>query len=164
VFRVDRTGKGFFNGGTQTGGADYAESMPTSDDQTELEPGDVLALDPAASGAVRRSREPSSRLVAGVYSTQPSVLAVGRHGIDDPRTGEVPVALLGIVPTKVSAENGPIEVGDLLVTAALPGRAMKALPDLVGGVAVYPTGAILGKALESLPHGTGVISVLVTLR
>ena len=125
---------------------------------------DVLALDPSAGGAVRRSREPASRLVAGVFSTQPSVLAVGRHGIDEARSGEVPVALLGIVPTKVSAENGPIQVGDLLVTAALPGRAMKARPELVGGVAVYPTGAILGKALEPLAAGTGTISVLVTLR
>ena len=27
VFRVDHTGKGFFDGGTQTGGADFAESV-----------------------------------------------------------------------------------------------------------------------------------------
>jgi hypothetical protein len=113
---------------------------------------------------VRQSREPNSRLVAGVYSTQPSILGVGKHGIDDSLAGEVPVALLGVVPTKVSAENGPIQSGDLLVTSSLPGRAMKAQPEVVNGVALYATGAILGKALEPLQQGTGVIKVLVTLR
>jgi hypothetical protein len=103
-------------------------------------------------------------LVAGVYSTRPSILAIGDHGIDDPLTGEVPMAMLGVVPTKVSAENGPIAIGDLLVTASLPGYAMKAIPQTVAGVAIYPTGAILGKALEPLAQGTGLIKVMVTLR
>jgi hypothetical protein len=162
--RIDGTGKGFFNGGTQSGGADYADSMRTTDSPAQLEPGDVLAIDPQHGDAVRRSREPNSRLVAGVYSTQPSMLGVGKHGVDDSLRGEVPVALLGVVPTKVTAENGPIRNGDLLVTSSLPGRAMKARPKMVNGVAVYPTGAILGKALEPMPQGSGVINVLVTLR
>ena len=162
--RIDGTGKGYFNNGVQTGGADYADAMPTTDNPADLAPGDVLAIDPQHGYAVRRSREPNSRLVAGVYSTQPSILGGGRHGIDDPLAGEVPVALVGVVPTKVSAENGPIQIGDLLVTSSLPGRAMKARPDVINGVLVYPTGAILGKALEPLQQGTGVIAVLVTLR
>ena len=74
------------------------------------------------------------------------------------------MAMLGIVPTKVTAANGPIQVGDLLVTSSLPGHAMKALPEMINGIAIYPTGAILGKALEPLQHGTGVIKVMVTLR
>lgn len=164
VARIDAAGRGYFNGGTQTGGADYAESMPTSEDPTALEPGDVLALDPASPMAVRRTDEPASRLLVGVYSTRPSILAVGEHGVDDPLTGEVPVALLGIVPTKASAENGAIAVGDLLVSASRRGYAMKAVPAIVGGVPVYPTGAILGKAMEPLDAGSGLIRVLVTLR
>ena len=162
--RIDGSGKGFFNGGTQAGGADYADSMRTTDKPAQLEPGDVLAIDPRRGDAVRRSREPNSRLVAGVYSTQPSILGVGKHGVDDSLTGEVPVALLGVVPTKVTAENGAIRSGDLLVTSSSPGRAMKARPEKVNGVAIYPTGAILGKALEPLRQGVGVIKVLVTLR
>ncbi len=162
--RIDATGKGFFNGGTQTGGADYAESMRTTDTPARLEPGDVLAIDPEAANSVRRSREPNSRLVAGVYSTKPSILAVGDHGVNDPRTGEVPVAILGIVPTKVSAENGRIQAGDLLTTASAPGYAMKASPVVVSGVEIYPTGAILGKALQPLEGRRGIIKVLVTLR
>ncbi len=162
--RIDASGRGYFNGGTQNNGADYAESIRTTDDAAKLEPGDVLALDPQDGGAVRRSREPNSRLVAGVYSTRPSVLAVGEHGVNDSLAGEVPVAMLGIVPTKVTAENGAIAVGDLLVTSSSPGRAMKATPAVVNGVEVYPTGAILGKALEPLAQGDGVIKVLVTLK
>lgn len=162
--RIDANGRGFFNGGTQTGGADFAESLRTTDDPAELEPGDVLEIDPLHGDAVRQSREPNSRLVAGVYSTRPSVLAVGEHGVDDSLAGEVPVGIVGVVPTKVSDENGPIQIGDLLVTSSLPGRAMKAQAEMVNGVAVYPTGAILGKALEPLQQGAGVIKVLVTLR
>ena len=77
---------------------------------------------------------------------------------------DIPVAIVGIVPTKVSAENGPIQPGDLLTTATVPGHAMKASPVLVSGVALYPTGTILGKALGSLETGTGLIRVLVTLK
>jgi hypothetical protein len=92
------------------------------------------------------------------------VLAVGRHRIGDSLAGEVPVALLGIVPTKVTAERRPIRAGDLLVTSSTPGYAVRAAPVVVRGVAIYPTGAILGKALAPLRRGKGVIKVLVTLR
>ena len=67
------------------------------------------------------------------------------------------MAILGIVPTKVSADNGPIQPGDLLTTSSAPGRAMKAMLPA-------PQGTLLGKALEPLTEGTGVIRVLVTLR
>ena len=162
--RINGDGRGYFNGGTQQGGADYAESMRTTDDPATLEPGDVLAIDPNDGRAVRKSRSASSALLVGVYSTKPTILAVADHGIDDSLAGEVPVAMLGVVPTKVSAENGPVNAGDLLTTASRPGYAMKATPVVVNGVAIYPTGAILGKALGSLAKGSGVIDVLVTLR
>jgi hypothetical protein len=164
--RISPSGRGYFNGGTQTGGADYAESTPATS-PASLEPGDVVAIDPRHGRhgyAVRKSVRPSSRLVAGVYSTKPALLAVGRHGIDDSLAGEVPVAMLGVVPTKVSAENGAIRAGDLLTTSSTPGHAMKAKPIVVRGVAIYPTGAILGKALQPLPSGQGMIKVLVMLR
>ena len=68
------------------------------------------------------------------------------------------------MPTRVSAENGPIRVGDLLTTSRTPGYAMKAKPVVVNGVAVYASGTILGKAMEPLHAGKGLIKVLVTLR
>lgn len=164
VVRINNQGKGFFNGGTQNSGADYAESMRAAEPSGKLEPGDVLAIDPRHAREVRRSRKPNSGLVAGVYSTKPSVLAVGHHGVDDSLVGEVPVAMLGVVPTKVTAQNGPIRPGDLLTTSKATGRAMKASAVRVHGVPIYPTGAILGKAIEPLRHGNGTIKALVMLR
>lgn len=71
---------------------------------------------------------------------------------------EVPLAVVGIVPCKVTAENGPIQVGDLLVASSRPGHAMK------GTNRSRMLGAVVGKALEPQNKGTGVIEVLVTLQ
>ena len=71
---------------------------------------------------------------------------------------EVPLAVVGIVPCKVTTENGPITVGDLLVTSSTPGHAMK------GTDRGRMLGAVVGKALEPLQKGTGIIQVLVTLQ
>jgi len=153
--RISGTGEGFFNGGAVTGGADYAESMP-AEKATSLRPGDVLVIDPRRENFVRESTSPNSPLVAGVYSTKPSLLAVGSHRIDDSLRGDVPVGLVGIVPTRVTTQNGPIHPGDLLTTSSTPGYAMKASHAVLG--------TILGKALQPLKTGKGMIKVLVTLR
>jgi hypothetical protein len=65
----------------------------------------------------------------------------------------------GTVPAvKVTAANGPIHVGDLLVTSDSPGVAMKA--DLSKAI----TGTVIGKALGNLERGTGTMPVLITLK
>ncbi|MGO9210299.1 MAG: beta strand repeat-containing protein [Terriglobales bacterium] len=157
-FRVDATGKGFFDGGTQTGGADFAESLAVAGDRASYEPGDLLVIDPAGERRLALARRPYSTLVAGIYSTKPGVLATP-YQIDDGRVShEVPLAVVGVVPCKVSAENGPIAVGDLLVTSRTPGHAMK------GSNRSRMLGAVVGKALEPLTSGKGVIQVLVTLQ
>ena len=51
--------------------------------------------------------------VTGIYSTKPGT--VGRRQTTAKSPDEVPMAMMGIVPTKVTAENGPIKTGDLLV-------------------------------------------------
>jgi hypothetical protein len=71
---------------------------------------------------------------------------------------EIPMAMVGIVPAKVSAENGPIRPGDLLVTGSAFGYAMK------GTDRSRMLGAVIGKALGTLDSGTGVIEVVVTLQ
>jgi hypothetical protein len=158
VFRVDSTGKGYFNGGTQTFGADVAESVAVSGKRMQYEPGDVLVIDPAGRRQMKIAQSAYSRAVAGIYSTKPGLLAT-QHKLDDPRIGdEVPLAVMGIVPCKVTAANGPIHVGDLLVTSRETGRAMK------GTDRGRMLGAVVGKALEPLEHGDGVIEVLVTLQ
>ncbi len=60
---------------------------------------------------------------------------------------EVPVAVVGIVPCKVSIENGPIRPGDLLVTSSTPGHAMSD--------ANPPVGTVVGNALEAFDGSTG---------
>jgi hypothetical protein len=71
---------------------------------------------------------------------------------------EVPLAVLGIVPGKVTAESGAIARGDLLVTSSRPGYAMK------GTDRSRLVGAVIGKALQPLAAGTGRIEVLITLQ
>jgi hypothetical protein len=139
-------------------GADYAEAVDVSGDRTKYEPGDVLVIDPSAPGKFLKSNQAYSTLVAGIYSTRPGY--VGRLHPEDAKTKEieVPMAMVGRVPTKVSAENGPIKVGDLLVASSRLGYAMK------GTDRSLMLGAVVGKALGSLDSGTGVIEVLVTLQ
>lgn len=152
VFRVDGTGQVF------TGGADFAESVAVTGDRTEYEPGDVLIIDPSARRAMQKSSGAYSTMVAGIYSTKPGLLASPHPADHVVLAHEVPLAVIGIVPTKVSAENGAIKPGDLLVTSSLAGYAMK------GTDRTRMLGAIVGKALEPLKEGTGVILVLVTLQ
>ena len=158
VFRVDGTGKGFFDGGTQTGGADFAESVAIGGAKSLYEPGDLMIVDSSTNRQLTLAGLPYSTLVAGIYSTKPGILAT-THKMDDARfEGEVPLAVVGIVPCKVSAENGPVQRGDLLVTSSTPGYAMK------GTDRNRMLGAVVGKALEPLSEGKGVIEVLVTLQ
>ena len=158
VFRVDDTGKGFFDGGTQTGGADFAESVAVSKGPVPYEPGDLLVLDVSANRRLTLAAQPYSTLVAGIYSTKPGVLATAHKMTDSSSGAEIPLAIIGIVPCKLSAENGSVQRGDLLVTSSTPGYAMK------GTDRTRMLGAIVGKALEPLEQGTGVIQVLVTLQ
>jgi hypothetical protein len=156
-FRVDGTGKGYFDGGTQTGGADFAESVAMAGDRSLRGPGDLLVVDATATRQLALSTQPYSTLVAGIYSTKPGVLATP-HSMDEIVANEVPLAIVGIVPCKVSAENGAIQPGDLLVSSSTPGHAMK------GTDRSRMLGAVVGKALEPLSEGKGVIQVLVTLQ
>ncbi len=155
LWRVDHTGKGFFNGGTQASGADFAEQIAVQGREQDYEPGDVLVISAEADRAVELSAGPFATTVIGVYSTQPAMLA-GAPDQNDPLAG-IPVAITGIVPCKVSAENGAIQRGDLLVTSSTPGYAMRAGTN-------PPQGTVLGKAMGQLDKGTGVIQVLVTLQ
>ena len=150
VFRLAANGVGHASGGWVTGGADFAEMLPAAAD---LEAGDVLVIGP--DGQLIQSTEPYQSTVAGVYSTKPGF--VGGEAVEGQSAGEIPLAVVGVVPVKVSAENGAIRPGDLLVASATPGHAMKA-------GANPPQGTVLGKALEGLDKGTGIIKMLATLQ
>jgi hypothetical protein len=156
--RFSKAGKGFFNNGTQVGGADVAEAFEVEGDARSYEPGDVLVLSTRSDRRVEKSRSAYSPLVVGVYATKPGVLLTERH-IDDELRGTVPLGVVGVIPTKVSAENGPISRGDLLVTASVSGHAMR------GAARSRMFGATIGKALEEFAGpGTGIINVLVNVK
>lgn len=156
IMRLDASGNFYAAGTLNPNGADYAEMVEPSGDRTKYEPGDVLVIDENADRQVSLSSEPYSTNVAGVFSTQPGILG-SRHEMGNNAAGELPVAIVGIVPCKVSTENGTIRRGDLLVTSSTPGYAMKATDRS------RFAGAILGKAMQPLNDGSGVIEILVTL-
>ena len=123
-------------------GCDIAEHFIGDD----LEPGDVVVLDPTSANHVRKTTTPYDKLAAGIISTEPTITMGLSEG--------VPVALSGVVPTKVI---GTVHLGDLLTTSSTPGYAM-ACTDYN-----KCTGAIIGKAMEENSEGEGVITALVML-
>ena len=137
---------GFYSGDNikvgSCSGCDIAEHFIGDD----LEAGDVVVLDPTSANHVRKTTTPYDKLAAGIVSTKPTITMGLAEG--------VPVALSGVVPTKVI---GTVHLGDLLTTSSSPGYAM-ACTDYN-----KCTGAIIGKAMEENSRGKGVITALVML-
>ncbi len=154
VFRVDKAGRGYFNGGTEHGGADVAEFIAASG---TLAPGEVVEIDPDRPGQFRKAATPNSSFVAGVISAHPGVTLGAADAAGFARNSGPQLALVGRVLVKASAENGAIGPGDLLVASSTPGHAMRA-------PASPAPGTIVGKALGRLESGAGSIEVLVMLR
>lgn len=135
--------------GTPGAPGDLAERVDIATDDTVL-PGDVVIVDPSAPDTYRRSTQAYSEKVAGVISTNPTIV------IGDGRTQNTAVmAMIGRVPVNVSLDNGPIARGDLLVTASTTGRAMRYDPTTDPGSKVV---GIIGIAVDSYdgttPSGT----------
>lgn len=107
----------------------------------EVEPGDVLVLDPDVPFHMKKSPGiPYDAALSGVVSTRPGfILGTG---------GDASVALVGRVPVKVTVSQGAIRAGDALTSSAVPGVAMKATR----------AGRIIGRALEST-EADGLIEV-----
>jgi hypothetical protein len=134
---------------------DLAEWVPATSD---MEPGTVVVLNLARNNEVMPSQGPYDTSVAGVVSAQPGIiLGVGSAGKEQ-------IATTGRVKVRVDATAHPIAVGDLLVTSAVAGLAMKSTPVDLGGIALHRPGTIIGKALEPLAGGTGEILVLLSLQ
>ncbi len=157
VARINAAGRGFFNGGTQNSGADIAEAFDVTGAIGEYEPGDVMVISTSTDRTMEKSTTPYSTLVAGVYATKPGVLLTEVEGVED-ITDMIPMGVVGVIPTKVCDEGGPIKRGDLLVTSSKKGYAMKADPEKI------KAGQVIGKALQELPSGTGKIKVLVNVK
>lgn len=130
--------------GWATGSYDFAEMFPSPD---ALTPGEIVVFGDASQQVKRSTGEAYSRTIAGIVSTRPGFLA------GENRSGNYPIALAGRVPTKVSTENGAINIGDPLTTSTHPGYAMKATEP----------GPILGYAAESFSGAMGSIVVYVNV-
>lgn len=137
-------------------GGDYAESVDVSGERAKYGPGDVLIIDDTHLGKFLKSSEPYSQGIAGVYSTKPGL--VGRRQTTPRTSEEIPMGVVGILPVKVTTENGPIHPRDLLVASSKAGYAMK------GTDQSRMIGAVIGKAMGAIESGTGVIEVLVNVQ
>ena len=139
--------------------AKYQDVAEWVDSPQELAPGTVVVLHSEKTNQVIASTQAYDSGVAGVISLRPG-LTLGERG-----EGRVLVATTGRVKIKVDATNGPIKIGDLLVTSDKEGVAMKSVPvEVAGGVRMHRPGTLIGKALEPLAGGTGEILVLLSLQ
>jgi hypothetical protein len=134
--------------------SDCAEHFNVAADEQHAEPGSLLVMDDE--GVLRSTDLPYDRRAVGAVSgagdTEPGVL-LGEESI-----ASVPIALAGRVTCKVIAGEHPVQVGDPIVTSALPGFGMAGTdPDRAQG-------AVIGKALAPLKRGRGMVPVLVAPR
>ncbi|MEK9151823.1 MAG: hypothetical protein AAB692_00490, partial [Patescibacteria group bacterium] len=131
--------------------ADYAEQYPMEHD---VEYGDIVVASAASVKTKDGDRVPV--LEKSTKSYQNAVYGVASNNYGDPssigynideKDNPKPLALNGRVPTKVSAENGAIQVGDPITTSSKPGVGMKATrPGMIIGYALNSwNGAGLGK-------------------
>ena len=127
--------------GTSTNPGDLAERVDIASDEV-VEPGDVMVVDFNSPDTYRRSSQSNEQAVAGVISTNPSIV------VGNGQTNYTAVmAMVGRVPIKVSAENGIIKKGDLLVSASEKGYAMRYDSTKDDGSKVI---GIIGLALEDM--------------
>jgi hypothetical protein len=134
---------------------DVAEWVPAT---TDLEPGTVVVLNKTRNNEVMASHGAYDTRVAGVVSGQPGI-SLGIEG-----EGKEQIATYGRVMVKVDATKAAIEVGDLLVTSAISGTAMRSEPMDINGRSFHQPGTIIGKALEPIAGGVGEILVLLSLQ
>lgn len=158
------TGKALDVGGTarvtvlEVTGADLAERFPVSD-ETNPEPGTVMAIDASNAGKLCVSKGAHNRRVAGIVSGANDLPAGAIMGHTSKEMEDAPaIALTGRVWVKCDKSNGAIEPGDLLTTSEQAGHAMKVTNH------VAAQGSIIGKAMTALDSDNGMVLVLVSLQ
>jgi hypothetical protein len=126
-------------------GKDGKTCLPVAE---PVETGDLLVLDPARPGLLRRVASTAELNVVGI-AAGPSREAQG-GGL------EAPMAEGRYALVRADVGYGKIRPGDPLARSPTPGHAMRADDPRPG--------AIIGKTLAPLEAGAGVIEALVTLR
>jgi len=148
----DKSKKSFNN---QVEGGDIAENMIGLASEN-LEPGDLVASfdkdNKTNRVIVAKTSKSYQKELIGVVSMTPGVVL--EDNLEDQISYPIaPIALVGIVETKVSDQNGPISIGDMITSSNTPGIGMRATG----------FGPVVGKALEPLESGSGKIKVLISL-
>ena len=116
-------------------------------DELYLEPGTLVSLDNSATELkVKTSSKSYDRLLMGVTTDK-----VGLW-LDNSTVDGVNVAIGGRAKVRVSTENGPVAVGDLITSSSTQGIGMKSTK----------AGYIIGRAL-TVYNGEGVGTVLVSV-
>ena len=106
-FSVDGNGTVHANGGFRPFGADLAESVAVNGSTERYSPGDLLVVNPSGERRLSLSQTPYSTLVAGIYSTQPGVVA-STHRIDEALpNNEVPLAIVGSCLARSQRKTAP---------------------------------------------------------
>lgn len=123
-----------------TGVGDIAEPFHSVE---KLEPGDVVALDPARSGSVRRATRADGDRLFGVVAIRERALVLSFPELVD-APDHYPVSFGGRVPIRVSTRNGPIRIGDFLTSSDTPGVAVHA----------GEPGLVVAQALEEYTGGS----------
>ena len=135
--------------------ADFAEDFTVAEGQLS-EPGLLMVID--ENGLLQPSSKAYDKKVVGVIAGAGGY----RPGLILDKQVDVanrhPIAMMGKVYCHATAEDHPIEAGDLLTSSDVPGYAMKATDPLKG------FGAVIGKALKPLASGRGSIPVIISLQ
>lgn len=139
-----------------TTNADVAEEFDVDPAQlAEAQPGVLMSLN--LEGKLAPSSTPYDSkvvgVVAGAGAYKPAMILDKRGG-----NNRLPIAMMGKVYCQVTAENEPIQIGDLLTSSHLTGHAMRASDR---GKAF---GSVIGKALAGFSGPSGLIPVLVNLQ
>ena len=140
---------------------DLAEVTPVKEED-QLSQGEAVVTDKDKGSRVTRSTKPYDTAVLGIVSSYEQAAMVIGGNVAPENAGKtkdkLPLALVGRVKAKVSAENGPIKPGDLLTTSSTPGHLMKC------DDRTKCLGAVVGKAFEPWEKDTGMIEILATLQ
>jgi len=150
-FKITGRGEAISDLAFNSTGADYAEYFATTD--MDLQSGEVVCVDVAVPNSVKRCRGFADNDVMGIVSTKPAIVGNRQENFVGNSHYAI-IAMLGQIPAKVSAENGPVRPGDSLTSAKQIGYVARAN---VGD----PT---VGVALETLNGGNGTINVLISRR
>jgi hypothetical protein len=138
---------------------DYSETFEFKTRENVIT-GTVMSMDGKGGGLVPSEKAYDPKVV-GVISGAGGLQTGMQIGSRKDGSNDLPVAVSGQVYIRICMENGPIEVGDLLVASSIPGVAMKA-----SGIE-KTTGTVVGKALEpynELGKREGLVLMLVMMR